>query len=61
MVYALRSLGIEVPLSDEQEEAADVNDDGAITVQDAYLILIYYANVSAGNALTWAEVLEIYD
>lgn len=38
--------------------AADVDEDGKITIQDAYHILMYYASRYAGIEITWEAVLS---
>lgn len=48
-------------MSDEQFNAADIDTDGSITVQDAVYILTYYAQTSAGLEPSWADILpEVY-
>ena len=48
-------------MSDEQFNAADIDTDGSISVQDAVYILTYYAQTSAGLEPSWADILpEVY-
>ena len=45
-------------LTDEQIKAADVNEDGELSVDDVQNILIYYVNNTvAGKVLTWDQLL----
>ncbi|MBQ9907391.1 MAG: hypothetical protein IJM46_11545, partial [Oscillospiraceae bacterium] len=45
-------------LTDAQFRAADVNQDGELSVDDAQNILIYYVtNTVSGKNITWDELL----
>ncbi|MBQ9906502.1 MAG: hypothetical protein IJM46_07005, partial [Oscillospiraceae bacterium] len=47
-------------LTDAQFRAADVNQDGELSVDDAQNILIYYVtNTVSGKNITWEELLGI--
>lgn len=39
-------------------QAADVDADNSITIADAYTILLYYAEHTAGNPISWEELLH---
>ncbi|MEE3404295.1 MAG: hypothetical protein VZR73_09445 [Acutalibacteraceae bacterium] len=56
--YTKRIAGVDMGLTEEQIKAADVNEDGELSVDDAQNILIYYVNNTvAGNVLTWEQLL----
>ncbi len=56
--YTKRIAGVDMGLTEEQLKAADVNEDGELSVDDAQNILIYYVNNTvAGNVLTWEQLL----
>ncbi len=45
-------------LTDVQKKAADVNEDGTVSVDDAQFILLYYvANHVSKRSLTWEQIL----
>ncbi|MCD7959518.1 MAG: dockerin type I domain-containing protein [Ruminococcus sp.] len=44
-------------MTNVQRTAADVDGDGNITVQDAYIIQRYFASYAAGNTVTWEELI----
>lgn len=56
--YANLSVGLDSGLTSAQESAADVNEDGAITIEDTYLIFAYERVEAAGLSHTWDGVLE---
>ena len=57
--YTERIAGNDPGLSDRALQAADVNDDGTLSVDDVQNILIYYvSNTVAGKHLTWEEILD---
>ncbi|MCD8220204.1 MAG: hypothetical protein LUC50_07795 [Ruminococcus sp.] len=57
MAYAKTSAGLDSSLTDVKKEAADVDGNGKITINNAYKILQYYANTSVGNDVTCDDIL----
>ncbi|MBR3448271.1 MAG: hypothetical protein IKH27_10740, partial [Oscillospiraceae bacterium] len=56
--YTMRISGKEMGLTDKQIKAADVNENGELSVDDVQNILIYYVNNTvAGKKLTWEQLL----
>ena len=39
-------------------EALDIDKDGNLDADDAYLILLYYARVSVGSDVTWEDLTK---
>ena len=59
IAYTEQFAGNDSGLNAVQMKAADVNGDGALTVEDAQYILIYYTeNTVAGKSLTWDDLLN---
>ena len=57
-VKATTTTAKETGLTDRQIKAADVNEDGELSVDDVQNILIYYVNNTvAGKELTWEQLL----
>ncbi len=56
--YTIRISGKKPDLTDKQLKAADVNENGELSVDDVQNMLIYYVNNTvAGKKLTWEELL----
>ena len=58
LAYSSISAGGTPNLTDAQKKFADVDKDGKITINDAFYILRYYAEHSAGNPISWEELLR---
>ena len=59
VAYTEKMAGNDCGLDAGQLQAADVNRDGKLTVEDAQYILIYYTeNTVAGKSLTWDDLLN---
>lgn len=57
LAYSKISAGGESGLTTKKFSAADVDQDGVITITDAYYVLRYYAEHAAGNPITWKEMI----
>lgn len=59
IAYTEQFAGNETGLNDVQKQAADVNEDGALAIEDAQYILAHYTyNIVAGIPLKWDELLQ---
>jgi len=62
--YAKNTAGLTPNFADDENqnaaviEAADVNEDGMISIDDAVYILTYYAKSSAGLQPDWETVIS---
>lgn len=54
--YEIESAGKEMPLKDAAFLAADTDEDGEVTLDDAFLILSYYSLSAAGREADWEKV-----
>ena len=56
--YTVRVSGKDTGLTDQQIKAADVNENGELSVDDVQNILICYVNNTvAGTKITWEQLL----
>ena len=54
--YEIKSNGKEMPLKDAAFLAADTDEDGEVTLDDAFRILSYYSLSAAGREADWEKV-----
>ncbi len=59
MIYAMNSTSKNVPLTEKQKQAYDVNGDGKVDALDASYILCYYVYVSIakGDVISLKEFI----
>ena len=59
MIYANSAAGIDISgYTEEQLKAADVDEDGKISISDAAYILTFYAQNAAGMNPSWENILK---
>ena len=59
MMYAYAAAGMDINgYTEEQLKAADVDEDGMITISDATYILTFYAQNAAGMNPSWEDILK---
>ena len=57
--YVAKMADLDTGLNDKQMRAADVNNNGELSIDDAQHILLYYVeNDISGNPTTWEDILK---